>query len=204
MFHFATQLPTDQARIARLSCGRVAQDLAEHYRGALGLPAAHREVRQAAPKEDPGEDSEEDPEEDSEEDLEEVAAPPGRRVPAAAVLRKEDLRKEDLKDAALWGLVDKMQWALTCDRKITPKDARKLIQDLKQDGVLENIKMAFLRLSGAMMLEFPHLESLENSQLIQLVALGHELAIGVGGSPDLLLFAKKELQQTDLAALLWQ
>lgn len=159
-----------------LNCGRLAQEIADRWQGPRGdVFYGH-----ADPPGFAGGGA--DPEVSDDDDDDAVAA--------------------NLNDVELWGAVAQLQWVMSSDRAIDARAVTTLLADLTADGELDRIRLAVRRLVAALAATYPTLARASRPALVQLVALGRDMATAAGESPDLFEFVKKELQAVNLAALL--
>lgn len=114
----------------------------------------------------------------------------------------DDAVAANLNDVELWGAVAQLQWVMSSDRAIDARAVTTLLADLTADGELDRIRLAVRRLVAALAAMYPTLARASRPALVQLVALGRDMATAAGESPDLFEFVKKELQAVNLAALL--
>jgi hypothetical protein len=87
------------------------------------------------------------------------------------------------------------------DSIISNKQISTIISNLDTDGNLGQVKKSINILSKSILRTYPHID-LDRPSLIQLIALGKELAIASCQSNDLLEFIKKEFQIVNLMELL--
>jgi len=170
----------------RISCARLTQAISDRYRAAApAYPNAHGH-----------EDDLEEPLSDDEDPpvIPAVAAPPGDPAafgdPAA------------IHDADLWVAAMRLQWVLKSDRLITARDVAQLLAGVQADGELEAVRGAYRALANSLALVYPALAAEDRPTLLQIVALGSDMALAVAQAPDLLSYVKNELQPVNLAALL--
>ena len=160
----------------------------------------HGEGEMAAFEPAPAIDYSSDDEPDSEDDAVVPAAAPAAPPPAPVDGAEAD--PIDLYNPELWESVARFQWALKSDRLVAARAVATLIADIQADGELEGVRRAFRRLTGALVAAHPALAGADRRALVQLVALGNEMATAAAQSPDLFEFVKNELQPVNLAALL--
>jgi hypothetical protein len=183
----------------RLTCSRFARALADWLseaapallsRGGQGLCTPSGHPRHADPVDQEPDDDGADP----------ARAPwgghPDWDCPSAHTDAKADLGND-----AHWRLAARLRWALRSDRAVGAREAARLVADLREDGDLEAVRGAYCRLAAALAAAYPALGTDLNA-LVQLAALGRDLANGAGQTPDIREYAKNELQPVDLAALL--
>ena len=131
----------------------------------------------------------------------------GRRTPPEEV--PDDISDEDdedalvasLSDYQLWETVSLLRWVMASDRVISDQE---LAADLARlnTGTITRIRLAVRRLIAALTAKYPALGRVGYPTLVQLIALGRDMATSAGESPDLFEFVKKELQGVNLAAVL--
>lgn len=114
-------------------------------------------------------------------------------------LRVEGGTIADLDDVGLWGAVAALQWVIVSDHVITLHAMNNLVADLAADGRLYEVRQAIYKLVSAISAKYPALARASRPALVQLVALGRDMAIAAGDSPDFFKFVKKELQPVNLA-----
>ena len=176
-----------------LNCGRLAQEIADRWQGPRGV---------ADPSGFAGGDA--DPPGFAGGD----ADPPGFAGGGADPEVSDDDDDDDdavsanLNDVELWGAVAQLQWVMSSDRAIDARAVTTLLADLTDDGELDRIRLAVRRLVAALAATYPTLARASRPALVQLVALGRDMATAAGESPDLFEFVKNELQAVNLAALL--
>lgn len=107
-----------------------------------------------------------------------------------------------LNNTKLWADVARLQWRITSDGIITFQAANNTIAELRVDGTLCNIRLAVCWLITALSAKYPALGRVGRPAITQLIALGRDMVISTGESPELLEFIEKELQAVDLSALL--
>lgn len=105
----------------------------------------------------------------------------------------------DLDDVGLWGAIAALQWVIVSDHVITLHAMNDLVADLAADGRLYEVRQAIYKLVSAISAKYPALARASRPALVQLVALGRDMAIAAGDSPDFFKFVKKELQPVNLA-----
>jgi len=159
-----------------LNCGRLAQEIADKWQGPRGDVFGG--------------------------DGEDADHPLGYAEPETSDDDDEDAAATNLDDVELWALAARLQWAMTSDRPITARAVTALLADLGADGELDGVRLAVRRLVAALTAMYPTLARASRPALVQLVALGRDMATAAGESPDLFEFVKKELQAVNLAALL--
>lgn len=189
-FHFASDLSDPY----RLTCGRLAQTIADRFRDANPGQILH-------PFDPQGYEDTQDSDTESASD-DEGAAAVNPALPGAPPAAPEPGDPANLHNASYWEAVRQFQWALKSDRTINARAVSALIADLQTDGLLEAARQAFRRLSAALVAAYPGLAEVEKRDVVQLVALGNEMAMAAAESPDLFAYVKNELQTVNLAALL--
>jgi len=97
-----------------------------------------------------------------------------------------------------WSRVGKLQWALHSDWSLDENALAQKVADLRREGTFAPVKRAFLTLMHELLETYPILVALENNALMQLIALGKDMATTVGESPDMLTFVENEIQPVDL------
>ncbi len=108
----------------------------------------------------------------------------------------------DLDDVGLWGAVAALQWVIVSDHVITLHAMTDLLAALAADGQLDKVRQAVYKLVAAISAKYPALARASRPALVQLVALGRDMAIASGDAPDFFEFVKKELQAVNLGAAL--
>jgi hypothetical protein len=181
----------DSKEMYHITCGRLAQVIRDRYREADqdGLGAAR-------PEDDAGE-----PEDEFEDEFE-APAPVPVPAPVLALPQIPAGGAADLHDPVLWELVMRCQWALRSDRELSIRGVTALIDDLRADGCLNNLRRAFELLSIAVTKAHPSLAAISHPTLVQIIALGEDMTMAVGQAPDLLEYIKNEQQPVNLATLL--
>jgi hypothetical protein len=114
---------------------------------------------------------------------------------------KKDSILNTIDNIELWSIVSLLQWKMRSDSIISNKQISTIISNLDTDGNLGQVKKAINILSKSILSTYPHID-LDRPSLIQLIALGKELAIASCQSNDLLEFVKKEFQIVNLVELL--
>ena len=109
---------------------------------------------------------------------------------------------DSLHDVGLWVSAARLQWAHKSDRLLRTRDLNTMLADIQSDGDLEKLRIAFQTLSAALIAAYPPLSVEDRSTILQLIALGKDMAIAAAQSPDLFAYVKNELQPINLAALL--
>ena len=156
-----------------LGCGRLAREIVELFHVPHG--AGRAGIRPPSP----GRSSDDDTDGDDEKDT-----------------------GADLENAEMWAQISQLRWVIISDRPIDVMGVTTLLADLAIDGQLEAVRLAFRRAIDALINAYPTLARADRPTLAQLVALGRDMAISSGDSPDLFEFIKKELQPVDLADML--
>lgn len=108
----------------------------------------------------------------------------------------------NIETPGLWESVGQLQWAMKDDRIISQNAATRLIRDLAQDGELPAIVQAFNVLKTSLRMRYGVLNRATDQEITQIVALGHDMAVVVGESSDMLEYVKNELQAVNLMQLL--
>jgi hypothetical protein len=108
----------------------------------------------------------------------------------------------DLDDIGLWEAVAALQWVIVSDHVITMHAMNDLLAALAADGQLDGVRQAVYKLVAAISAKYPALARASRPALVQLVALGRDMAIAAGDAPDFFEFVKKELQTINLGAAL--
>jgi len=176
-YHYSVETGAEPFRI---TCGSFAQMVTRRYRDTIpAIPAAAYETSSSDDAPD--------------------AAPAGVAddAPDAALADPAALH-----DASLWAAVTRLRWALRSDRKITDYDVARFIADARADGEFEGVLRALRTLAASLVADYPVLAGEARDVVLQLVALGSEMANAAAQSPDLFLYVKNELQPVHLAALL--
>ncbi len=130
-----------------------------------------------------------------------VAVPPPEYF---AVLDSPDRAPDpsDVYNMDLWDVVGLLQWQFRCDAVISIGQVRKRFDDIRYDMKHVALSNAISRLGKGLTLVYPHLATLSKHELVQLIAFGFEMATAVGASPDLMEFAKSQVQAIDLVSFL--
>jgi len=114
----------------------------------------------------------------------------------------EDILIANLNDSQLWETVSLLRWGMATDRVISGQELAADLALLKI-GTISRIRSAVRQLIAALTAKYPALGRVGYPTLVQLIALGRDMATSAGESPDLLEFVKKEeLQAVNLAAAL--
>ena len=107
-----------------------------------------------------------------------------------------------LDDVGTWEAVAALQWVIVSDHVITMRAMNDRLDALAANGLLDQVRQAFHELVAAISAKYPALARAGRPALVQLVALGRDMAIAAGDAPDFFEFVKKELQPVNLAAAL--
>jgi len=113
----------------------------------------------------------------------------------------EDAVIANLDNFELWGAVARLQWAMVSDQIITARALALRLSDLTE-GERNHIRLSVRQLIAALTAAYPVLARAGRPTLVQLIALGRDMATSTGESPDLFEYVKKELQAVNLAAAL--
>jgi hypothetical protein len=113
----------------------------------------------------------------------------------------EDAVIANLDNFELWGAVARLQWAMVSDQIITARALALRLSDLTE-GERNHIRLSIRQLIAALTAVYPVLARAGRPTLVQLIALGRDMATSIGESPDLFEYVKKELQAVNLAAAL--
>lgn len=115
---------------------------------------------------------------------------------------KKDSSLNTIDNVELWSIVSLLQWRMRSDSIISNKQTSTIISKLDTDGNLGQVKKAIKILSKTILVAYPTIKDLDRPSLIQLIALGKDLAVASCQSSDLLEFVKKEFQTVNLMELL--
>jgi hypothetical protein len=90
---------------------------------------------------------------------------------------------------------------MVSDQIITARALALRLSDLTE-GERNHIRLSIRQLIAALTAVYPVLARAGRPTLVQLIALGRDMATSIGESPDLFEYVKKELQAVNLAAAL--
>jgi hypothetical protein len=183
-FHF------DGDPAPRLNCTHLVQAIVGQYR-PLTLPRADENAGRHGSGGDSG----------SEEDAPRAGGG-SPRAGGAAPLAWAPGNPADLGDASKWVAASHLQWGLASERTITAEGAARTLANLREAGEFDAARRAVCALAAGLAAAYPEIAGEARGTLLQIAALGHEMATALAQTPDLLMWAKSELQPVDLVSLL--
>lgn len=173
----------DDTNSYAISCGRLTKNLLDNLRDVIAPAAADINDEQA--EESASGDESVNSDDSADEDIE-----------AAAIVDEAD--PAFLGDQAMWASAQLLRWTLSSDRVITATDLAALQRS--DPARFKQARNACCALTNALKRVYPIAAGETTNTVLQLTALGYDMATTACQSQDLMIFVKTELQTLDLEA----